>query len=410
VATTHLLLRTVADFKGHDVFNLLRRVREVGKQLVKAQPREVVIENIIRRVLGLIREVSSPDFDGENDTNSMSDADSLAPSQDSPPRGASSYPDPHGDFGISLNGTSQPKRPTLVRSSTTSAPALASSTTSLFWFFPQNQPDSQSSTPLIRSPAIGALQQNKSAIMNNQDVKSIKLDAIDGIKEILDEIDQASEQVADNALTYINSNDTILVQGGSSTIYQFLYAAASKKRKFTVFVVDGSPNNFTYTRNQLLTGSNNISPLAQDDESKQAHDYNLKPLVALGINVVLIPDTAVFAIMSYVNKVLLAPNAVLSSGGLLAPAGASSIAAAAQAHKVPVLSLSGIYKLSPKTSVDPMMLREIGDAGALGGSEDLWDDIEVLNPLWDLVQPEKVNLYITNLYVFIFLLPVIFQH
>jgi translation initiation factor eIF-2B subunit beta len=363
---------------------------------VKAQPREVVIENIIRRVLGLIREVSSPDFDGENDTTSMSDTDSLTPSQDSPPRGGNSYPLSQADLGISLDGTTQPKRPTLVRSNTTSAPALASSTTSLFWFFPQNQLDSQTSTPLTRSPAIAALQPSKNAILSNQDVKSIKLDAIDGIKEILDEIDQASEQVAENALTYINANDTILVQGGSSTIYKFLYAAASKKRKFTVFVVDGSPTNSSHTRNQLLTGSSHISALAKDEE-KQSQDHMFKPLAAFGISVVLIPDTAVFAIMSYVNKVLLAPNAVLSSGGLLAPAGASSIAAAAQAHKVPVLSLSGIYKLSPKISVDPMMLREIGDAGALGGSEELWDDIEVVNPLWDLVQPEKVNLYITNL-------------
>jgi translation initiation factor eIF-2B subunit beta len=374
----------------------MSRIREIGKLLIKAQPREIVIENIVRRVLGLIREVSSEDNEADP---AISDAGTLTPLHESTPRPSlqsSVSLFPHGDLGISSDSGSPARRPGLSQSHSTAAPALVRSTTSLFWFFPQAETDSQSSTPASRSPAIGALHGAFKGF-DSHDIQSIKLDAIDGIREILDEIDQASEQVADNALTYINANDHILVQGGSSTTYKFLYAAASKKRKFTVFVVDGAPNNSSHTRNQLLTGSSNISPLAKGEDGDELQDRLVKPLAALGINVLLIPDSAVFAIMSFVNKVLLSPSAVLSSGGLLASAGASNIAAAAQAHKVPVLSLSGIYKLSPKSTFDPRLLREIGDAGALGGSEDLWDDIDVVNPLWDYVPPEKVNLYITNL-------------
>jgi translation initiation factor eIF-2B subunit beta len=347
-------------------------------------------------VLGLIREVSS----GDNDADAaISDAGTLTPLHESGPRlglHTSGGLFPPSDLGISIDGGSPARRPALSQSHTSPAPALVRSTTSLFWFFPHAEMDSQSSTPTNRSPALGSIQSGFKGF-DLHDIQSIKLDAIDGIGEILDEIDQASEQVADNALTYINANDTILVQGGSSTTYKFLYTAASKKRKFTVFVVDGSPNNTSHTHNQILTGSSNISPLAKGEDNDELHDRLVKPLAAFGINVLLIPDSAVFAIMSYVNKVILSPSAVLSSGGLLAPVGAANLAAAAQAHKVPVLSLSGIYKLSPKRTFDPRSLREIGDAGALGGSEDLWDNIDVVNPLWDYVPPEKVNLYITNL-------------
>lgn len=387
---------------------LLVRVREVGRLLVKAQPREFVIENIVRRVLGLIREVATGDHN-DTDTN-MSDMTSP------PSRDGSSLPlnftgtslMSHSDLGISLDGlqppvTSEPRRPQMSHSQTTAAaPTLARSTTSMFWFFSQAETESQTSTQATNSPAIGSSSIPLSAKLILQhgafhDIRAIKLDALEGIRELLDEIDQASEQVADQALTYINANDTVLVQGGSTTIYKFLHTAASKKRKFTVFVVDGSPNNSTSTRNQILTGSRHISPLTKSEGADATQDRTFKPLAALGVNVVLIPDSAVFAIMSYVNKVLIAPHVVLSSGGLLATVGASSIAAAARAHKVPVLSLSGVYKLSPKDTFNPTLAQEIGDAGALGGSEDLWEGIEVVNPLWDYVKPEIIDLYITNM-------------
>jgi translation initiation factor eIF-2B subunit beta len=385
----------VADFRVHDVSRLMSRVRQVGTRLIKAQPREIVIGNMVRRVLGLIREVSSNDDDGDI---AMSDAGTMTPLPETPQRpgyqsSISSFP--QGDLGISFDGGSPARRPPIPHSHTSPAPPLVRSTTSLFWFFPQAEPGSQSSTPVHGSPALGSLQ--APFRYEQKDFSSIKTDALSGIGEILDEIDSASEQVAEHALTYINSNDTILVQGGSSTIHDFLYAAASKKRKFTVYFVDGAPNNTTDTRNQLLTGSNTISATTDPDEGDSQLRDHIKPLAALGITVVIIPDSAVFAIMSYVNKVLLAPNAVLSTGALLAKVGASNIASAAQAHKVPVLALAGIYKLSPTTPSDPVMLREIGDAGALGGSDDLWEGIEVVNPLWDLVQATKVNLYITNL-------------
>lgn len=65
-----------------DANKLIERVQVVGRRLVSAQPREMVVGNIVRRVLGLIRDEAEDDREGEF---SLSDAGSE--SQPHTPRG-----------------------------------------------------------------------------------------------------------------------------------------------------------------------------------------------------------------------------------------------------------------------------------------------------------------------------------
>ena len=55
IATAELLKRVVARFKWTDIGKLLERIQQVGQRLIEAQPREMVVGNIVRRVLGMIR-------------------------------------------------------------------------------------------------------------------------------------------------------------------------------------------------------------------------------------------------------------------------------------------------------------------------------------------------------------------
>jgi len=72
---------------------------------------------------------------------------------------------------------------------------------------------------------------------------------------------------------------------------------------------------------------------------------------------------------------------------------------AAQVHKVPVVVVTPVYKLSPIYPFDFDSLIEHGNPSAvLSFSEgELLDKVEVENPLYDYVPPELVDLYITNL-------------
>jgi translation initiation factor eIF-2B subunit beta len=70
-------------------------------------------------------------------------------------------------------------------------------------------------------------------------------------------------------------------------------------------------------------------------------------LAATGIDTTLIPDAAVYAVMSRVNKVIMGTHTVLSNGGLIAAAGGRAFALAARAHGVPLVVLCPVYKLCP---------------------------------------------------------------
>jgi len=67
----------------------------------------------------------------------------------------------------------------------------------------------------------------------------------------------------------------------------------------------------------------------------QGHDMSLS-LADEGIEVTLISDAAVFAMMSRVNKVIVGTHAVMANGGLKAVSGSHTVALAAKYYSVPV--------------------------------------------------------------------------
>ena len=60
-ATAFPLRRVVETFEVGDVSKLMDHVQQIGERLVTAAPKELVVGNIVRRVLGLIREEAEED-------------------------------------------------------------------------------------------------------------------------------------------------------------------------------------------------------------------------------------------------------------------------------------------------------------------------------------------------------------
>ena len=117
-----------------------------------------------------------------------------------------------------------------------------------------------------------------------------------------------------------------------------------------------------------------------------------------GIETTLIPDSAIFAVMSRVNKVLLGCHAVTANGGLVASCGSQIVSTAAQHHSTPVVVCTGLHKLSPVYPYDTDAFVElIGPERVLGFDQgDAMGDIQVLHPYYDYVVPDLVSLFITN--------------
>jgi len=285
-------------------------------------------------------------------------------------------------------------RPPLLTSHTSYAVTnTAPMVTSMFNLLshPASNTPSPTATPGTQSPAPRrTLTSNALATLNS--AKDLRAEVIEGIEEIIDELDQVDEQIAGYALEHIHSNEIILTHGSSATVQKFLLKAATK-RKFTVIHAESFPNNHEATHSSI------IGKQQSDSEDELGHERFSKPLTAAGITVILIPDAAVFALMSRVNKVILGTHVVLANGGLVAAAGAKTIAKAARVHRTPVVVVTGVYKLSPIYPFDFDSLIEYGDASKILGYEDgdLVGKVDVENPLFDYVPAELVDLYITNL-------------
>lgn len=59
-------------------------------------------------------------------------------------------------------------------------------------------------------------------------------------------------------------------------------------------------------------------------------------LAKSGIQTAVVPDTAIFAVMSRINKVIIGTHTVMANGGLRASSGVHTIALAAKHYSVPV--------------------------------------------------------------------------
>ena len=409
IATAELFLRIVGAERIKDAQKLIDRIRDVGRRVAAAQPREMAVGNVVRRILGVVREVAEDVEDEDENESDLANSQTLT-TVDEPQRpqlnsnistfsplnqgvvlpsamqmrpGSSQDTSPPG--GGAVDPARRPQMPTM-----TSYAGQGPPTSSLLSFLEHPVGKSPYSTPpsLAHSPKVSPSHKGADATAGEKKV-DIKGEVINGIQDLIEELEVVDTQIAESALDHIHSNEIILTHTSSQTVQKFLSTAA-RKRKFTVIHAEAYPNDHETTHATIVNGARSHDPEA---------DERWKPLTAMGITVILIPDTAVFALMSRINKVILAPHTVLANGSLLAAAGAATIASAARAHHVPVVVLSGVYKLSPVYPFDTHELIEYGDSGKVLPFEDgeFMDKVDVFNPVYDWVDAENVDLYITNL-------------
>jgi len=218
-----------------------------------------------------------------------------------------------------------------------------------------------------------------SKIMDNPDHidLSVKVDInmrqliIDEISEIVEDIQRVYDHIKAYSVLHIHAKDVILTTGYSTTVFHFLAEASKLEREFEVIVVESAPSY---------------------DGHKMA-----KKLAEKGIETTVITDSAVFAMMSVVNKVVIGSHAVLANGGLVARSGCHMVAAAAKFHSVPFLCVTGLYKLSPLYGFDQDTFNDFKYPGEiLKFQEKFAEKVNVQNPGHDYIPPGLVSLFVTN--------------
>lgn len=124
-----------------------------------------------------------------------------------------------------------------------------------------------------------------------------------------------------------------------------------------------------------------------------------RSLSSAGISTFLVPDSSVYAIMSRVNKVILGAHAILANGGMFAITGSLMVATAAREHSTPVVVCAGQFKLTPLWNLYYQHgALDFADPSSVLGFEEgsLVEKVEVFNPYYDYVNPELLDIYITN--------------
>eukprot|EP01088_Endostelium_zonatum_P017020 TRINITY_DN4838_c0_g1_i1.p1 TRINITY_DN4838_c0_g1~~TRINITY_DN4838_c0_g1_i1.p1 ORF type:complete len:373 (-),score=77.84 TRINITY_DN4838_c0_g1_i1:103-1221(-) len=222
---------------------------------------------------------------------------------------------------------------------------------------------------LNSAPALYKMLSNDEAedYSKNYDIKSNVLTAIG---DLTNEISDSYSHISDKQSTqHIHNGETIMTFGKSQTVVEFLKAAA-RKRKFEVIVAESAP---------LFAGQEMALSLSK-----------------AGIETTVIPDSAIFAMMARVNKVIVGTHVVMANGGLLSWAGTHGLALAAKHHEVPFVICTGLYKLCPVyPTYDQDRLNDLNSPCKLLRFDEA-ADVDVQNPMYDYIQPELVSLFITN--------------
>nr|DAD29398.1 TPA_asm: hypothetical protein HUJ06_030866 [Nelumbo nucifera] len=334
---------------------LIDAVKAVGEQLVAANPVELAVGNIVRRVLHIIREE-----DISLATNAIGGLGLSVGSDDEDDAAKDDHP------ALSAAAVAAAFRSTLR------PPSLHA--------LLEGVPDS-GAVPHASSSGGDSEGKSKSADKSTRSRK-LKHDVIEAINELIQDIDTCHEQIAEQAVEHIHQNEVILTLGRSRTVMEFLCAAKEKKRSFRVFVAEGAPR---YQGHVLA-----------------------KELVARGLQTTVITDSAVFAMISRVNMVIIGAHAIMANGGVIAPVGLNMVALAAQRHAVPFVVVGGSHKLCPLYPHNPEVLlndlkspSELLDFGEFSDCMNFSSGngaplLHVVNPAFDYVPPNLVSLFITD--------------
>lgn len=231
-------------------------------------------------------------------------------------------------------------------------------------------------------------------------MKAFKAEVIEVIGELIDELDSVNAHITQQALEHITPQSVVLTSGGADIVEAFL-REANRKRKFQAIVAEGAPR---FSGHQMA-----------------------RTLSDKGVETTVVSDSAVFAVMSRANVVVIAAHGVLANGGVFARSGLYTVALAAKQHAVPVIVLAGLHECSPLGPGDPelemndlLSPAEIIDYAALvdclpaavadgagvgveggfsgGGSSDegMEAALTVCNPAYDYIPPELVTLFVTD--------------
>ncbi|KAH8861295.1 Translation initiation factor eIF-2B subunit beta [Schistosoma japonicum] len=241
--------------------------------------------------------------------------------------------------------------------------------------------------------------------VGNEDYETVSRNEIlepfvDTLNDLALEIKSCLTSLGDLSLDFIHSDELIMTSGYSKAVHHFLRHAAKKGRNFKVIICECYPDNLGHKLAEDLSKDN--------------------------VDVILVPDSHAFGLMSRINKVIVSCHAVYPDGTLKATVGTYGVMLAAKNFSIPIYVCLPHHKLSPipfkhssrstplfsvqptanpsDSSADwldsPSVILPPNDQGLVSDGLVYHQPIEgpvVWVPKWEIIPSGFVSLFLTNL-------------
>lgn len=334
----------------NNVYDLIETVKYLGKEIIKNNKLLFVIPNVIRRVLKIIRtEHFKQLYMHNNNYKELGAAGNISNSTI-----------------LTINASGNPNVESKKRNN---------ESTALY----ERKGNYMEHNNLLFEKKMKTFDRSVNMYFENASNEStykipatstLKHSIIEGITELMAEIDVSWEEGEQRAsYDLFMENDVILTMGHSVGVEKFLKSINKKKDGISVIVVGGDINRSGFRMAKLLSED--------------------------GVDTTYISDSAVFAVIPKVTKIVLGSVAVSSSGGAITKLGGFNIASSAQFNSKPVTIILPLFKLLYVPLFDPVRQNELQP-----GPSKIYKDpnnLFVKNPKYDYIPEHLIALYITEM-------------
>ena len=219
---------------------------------------------------------------------------------------------------------------------------------------------------------------------SGKDVLKIKKSVVEEAKRMADEDIQVNMRMGKYGAQLFSDNDTImthcnagaLATVGYGTALGVIRATKESGKKIKVIATETRP---------VMQGSRlTVFELKHD-----------------GIDVTLIPDTAVGYAMArgLVSKVIVGADRILHTGHIYNKIGTYQIAIMAKEHKIPFYVAAPLSTFDLQSRPEEVIIeqRKASEVTTLAGKKTAPDDINVINPAFDMTPPVLISGIITEI-------------
>ena len=183
--------------------------------------------------------------------------------------------------------------------------------------------------------------------------------------------EMAVEEIARIGARRIQDGDTILTHCNSSAALGTIIEAHRQGKRIKVYATESRP-----WRQGILT---------------------VNALADAGVDVTLIIDSAVRAVMKKVDKVFVGADTITSQGALINKVGTSQLALAAHEARVQLYVCAETYKFSPMTLFGDTVTIEERDVSEVVRPGEVRDSVKIFNPVFDSTPAASLDAIITDL-------------